>query len=117
MSILPKASNATLESFGLTTGRRRETHKGPATFAMPFATTSGDAMADDPSSDTGSVTAPKKLAARYRATAAAVRGRARAKGELTGQALEAAAKYEVLARCVEDLAERPRPDPTDRRSW
>ena len=68
-------------------------------------------MTDDPREGKGART----LAARYRATAAAARRRAVKLGKR--KLNEVAEKYETLARCVEEMVDRPRPNPTDKRSW
>jgi hypothetical protein len=66
-------------------------------------------MTDDPSEGA------RTLAARYRATAAAARRRAIGLGKW--KLIEIAEKYELLARCVEEMVDRPRPNPSDKRSW
>jgi hypothetical protein len=69
----------------------------------------GHTMTDDPREGA------RTLAARYRSTAAAARRRA---VKLQKRKLnEVAEKYETLARCVEDMVDRLRPNPTDKQSW
>jgi len=66
-------------------------------------------MTDDPREGA------RTLAARYRSTAAAARRRAVKLGKR--KLVEVAEKYETLARCVEEMVDHPRPNPTDKRSW
>jgi hypothetical protein len=69
----------------------------------------GHAMTDDPRDGA------RTLAAHYRLTAAAARLRAVKLGKW--KLNDVAEKYETLARCVEEMVDRPRPNPTDKRSW
>ena len=63
----------------------------------------------------GGPASARTLAARYRSKAAAARRRA---VKLEKRKLnEVAEKYETLARCVEEMVDRPRPNPTDKQSW
>ena len=57
----------------------------------------------------------RTLAARYRSTAAAARRRGVKLGRR--KLNEVAEKYEMLARCVEEMVDHPRPNPTDKQSW
>jgi hypothetical protein len=66
-------------------------------------------MTDDPRKGA------RTLAARYRSTAAAARRRAVKLGKR--KLNEVAEKYEMLARCAEEMVDHPRPNPTDKQSW